>query len=572
MAVPILFELNQELIRLFAAGSRLSADDPRLKKFIPPLQKYGEKAPVFLKLAGLVEELLTAGANDSARKLMETESLLLSVLSTQGENPALPACPSVGERRAGEASGLAGNTDRLGPTGAGFQSLSPVVKALTMTGGGRLEIIRNAYEKGIFADPRLFPATVDALGDRFGEIADFIAQTVLPSLGWTVYPFLLQGYDPRGGPADGRRLAVMYRIAGEEVLPLVDEAASQGSADVKVEAIRIMAGYPRYEGILLSMLEESKAVREEAMKALVKIDSRTGIDRLLEIFKGGKTDTVMEAIVNGNNDYLTGELLKQAYVDYEAIKSGSVSAADVARLHSDLNALQDKTAGGAVRFWQTILSEDCLDKAEAGLPRDQRPGHFSHSLGETALTGLYRTGQGDDFIWHMFMSSQGGLFKKKKPAASVLLHCYAFRIGARKLEPKEFYTVFFKSGIYKDVISRAERDIFRKVFLQDLQDGQPPAYSDKIAGYFAAQMDDYHKTLATEIVSSRDTETLNLLAEHLRQRLAGKSYHYDNIDILKKLGESRHKSFPELYRQYCDYGRINDAEKEYLEQIMNEYR
>ena len=46
-----LYDLQQELNRLFIAGSKFAKNDPRLQKHVPILKKLGEKAPVFNKLA-----------------------------------------------------------------------------------------------------------------------------------------------------------------------------------------------------------------------------------------------------------------------------------------------------------------------------------------------------------------------------------------------------------------------------------------------------------------------------------------------------------------------------------------
>ena len=40
-----LYDLQQELNRLFIAGSKFAKNDPRLQKHIPILKKLGEKLP-----------------------------------------------------------------------------------------------------------------------------------------------------------------------------------------------------------------------------------------------------------------------------------------------------------------------------------------------------------------------------------------------------------------------------------------------------------------------------------------------------------------------------------------------
>jgi hypothetical protein len=58
MALAILIELSEEITRLYIAGSALSVTDPRLKKYIPQLQKLAEKAPVFKALEEKLSSLI----------------------------------------------------------------------------------------------------------------------------------------------------------------------------------------------------------------------------------------------------------------------------------------------------------------------------------------------------------------------------------------------------------------------------------------------------------------------------------------------------------------------------------
>ena len=79
-----LYDLQQELNRLFIAGSKFAKNDPRLQKHVPILKKLGEKAPVFNKLAQEVEALLQVESTQAAEKLLGVSTLLYSVLYTQG--------------------------------------------------------------------------------------------------------------------------------------------------------------------------------------------------------------------------------------------------------------------------------------------------------------------------------------------------------------------------------------------------------------------------------------------------------------------------------------------------------
>ncbi len=85
MSLAALAQVYDEVRRLAVAGSALAAGDFRLKKLIPPLEKSGEKAPVFAKVAQAVQKLVDAGQKESAGALLELNSLTTAILYTQGE-------------------------------------------------------------------------------------------------------------------------------------------------------------------------------------------------------------------------------------------------------------------------------------------------------------------------------------------------------------------------------------------------------------------------------------------------------------------------------------------------------
>lgn len=560
MAIPILFELNEEFVRLFAAGSRLASGDPHLKKFVAPLLKYGEKAPVFLKLADGVQNLIETDAASSAQKLIEAESLLLSVLSTQGDTSREEVF-DIPEKS---------NYLEIAPTNTGYRALAPVIEALTAAGGGRMEIIKNAFDMGYFRDPRLYRVSVAALGDKYGEISEFMASTVLPSMGYGVFPYLLEGYDIKGGPSDGRRLAVMHSLKGEHMLESVEDAAENGSSAVKAEAVKIMACYPRYEDTLFSMLGENKAVRDEVMKALVKMDSHRGVDKIMEMYKtAGKAETMVDALLSGGGGYISEKLLDLAVNHYEVLKNSGASAKDAEKLKFDLAALQNKTTDQTVDFLKMMLSEPYLTEAEKLFSKENKSSYYYKTLEENALDVLYHSNKADDYIWDMFNDCRGGIinkiFKRKKNEFPKTLDLYAFYIGSKKLVPDEFYNMFFKSGLYKEILKLDYR-VFTNVYLKS---ENPPQFSGKIARYFAEQMGDgTHINLALEIVSPDDSGTLDVISAYIKTNLKKSTYYYGGFEIMKKFGEFYHHSFEELFELYCGKYKNSSSEIEYLRQFL----
>src|SRR5687767_301162 len=144
MSIALLNQVYDETRRLAIAGSVVAPGDFRLKKLVEPLQKAGEKAPVFAKVGQAITKLVESMEKTSAEALLELSTLVNAILYTQGE------------------TGIDGKlepleTTDLGPqqTQASARLLKPLLEALTSTGSGRLEIIRDAYERGAFRDLRL---------------------------------------------------------------------------------------------------------------------------------------------------------------------------------------------------------------------------------------------------------------------------------------------------------------------------------------------------------------------------------------------------------------------------------
>src|SRR5688572_14472602 len=85
MSIPVLIEVYDEMRRLAIAGSAVAAGDFRLKKLVPPLQKSGEKAPVFGKVAQAIQAVVDSNDKTASTALLELATLVNAILYTQGE-------------------------------------------------------------------------------------------------------------------------------------------------------------------------------------------------------------------------------------------------------------------------------------------------------------------------------------------------------------------------------------------------------------------------------------------------------------------------------------------------------
>ncbi|RJE86985.1 HEAT repeat domain-containing protein [Paenibacillus sp. 1011MAR3C5] len=333
MSVDLLLNLQQEVRRLFVAGSALAEGDLRISKLVPALRRIGESAPVFNRLADAADGLLSAPRADSPAKLLELSTLLSAILHTQGKSDVQGIPQPV------ESEGLQLATDLT------YRRLYPLLTALTTKGQGRLEQLRQSYEDRSFLDLRALSAVCGALDDVYAEIPEFVQQKLIPEFGLAAVPVLLAGLDLQGGKGDARRLKLLFQLQGESVLKLVKEAGNSGAFELKVAAIELLGGYPDQEEFLLEQsAEKRREIRQAAFYALAHLGSPRAIERLLEAAKSKGGELVIDPIKSC--DEL--ELHKRIIIDAEQELSrcleleGKERVTAIGQLHTYIRCLEGR--------------------------------------------------------------------------------------------------------------------------------------------------------------------------------------------------------------------------------------
>ena len=247
-----LYDLQQELNRLFIAGSKFAKNDPRLQKYIPILKKLGEKAPVFNKLAQEVEALLQVESQQSAEKLLNVSTLLYSVLYTQGVTIQAEATKALQEPNVSIADVN---------TTYSYLQLKPVLQALTQSNSGRLEVLKDAFERGIFKDSRTFGYLSYALADKYTELADYVLQTIIPTCGQAMLPFLLSDFRLEDRTENIRRLRLLHQLGYTETDSLIDKVFAEDLPNLQAEAIDILAEKKdeKTEDFIISLASDKNA-------------------------------------------------------------------------------------------------------------------------------------------------------------------------------------------------------------------------------------------------------------------------------------------------------------------------
>lgn len=311
MSIVLLNQVYDETRRLAIAGSVVAVGDFRLKKLIEPLTKSGEKAPVFAKVAQAITKVVDSTEKTSAEALLELSTLVNAILYTQGE------------------TGIEGKLEPIETTDLGSQEsqagarlLKPLMESLTSTGSGRLEIIRDAFERGTFRDLRLVKPALQALDDTYAEISDFVGKKVLPLYGKAILPELRAKFDIKGKAGHLRRLALMHALDPVGTRETVKKALEEGSKEMKVVAIECLGGEAEDLSFLLEQAKaKAKDVREAALKALAKLDQGDALAALHAAMKGGDLEITVPSIRSNRNPKLFKLLLEQAEAQVDLLKA-----------------------------------------------------------------------------------------------------------------------------------------------------------------------------------------------------------------------------------------------------------
>ena len=302
MSIAVLVQVYDEVRRLAIAGSVVASGDFRLKKFVVPLEQAGQKAPVFAKVAQAVTKLIDSTEKTSAEALLELSTLVNAILYTQGETCVEGKIEPVDSidmgRRVTQTSALV---------------LKPLLEALTNTGSGRLEIIKDAHERGSFGDLRLIKAALSALDDSYSEIADFVSDKILPLYGKAILPELRARFDHKGRAGHVRRLALMHQLDPAGTREIVKQALDEGSKEIRVVAIECLGESPEDLAFLLDQAKsKAKDVREAALKGLARSDSGDAVAALQLAVASGDIELAVAAIRSSRNPKVLNFVLDEA--------------------------------------------------------------------------------------------------------------------------------------------------------------------------------------------------------------------------------------------------------------------
>ena len=337
MSLQLLHQVFDETRRLAVAGSATAPGDFRLKKLIEPLRLAGAKAPVFARLAESANALIAADEQTAPDALLELLGLATAIRYTQGE------------------TGLAGKIEPLGakvpiarPTEIPARTLQPLLQALTRTGGGRYEVIAEAYANGHFKDVRLVRIAVVGLDDSFSEIADLFAKKIIPeSYGPGIAPLIRDAYDPKGKNGSARRLQLLHRFDPTGTRELVMQALENGSKEVRVAALSCLGLHSDDVHILIEQTSaKAQDVRVAAYWGLTQMDGEEAVAALTKVMAGKELAHAWRPISDSKGPRLLKEILaefRKELAELFTLKDKKELSAKIERLGYFLHMLKDRT-------------------------------------------------------------------------------------------------------------------------------------------------------------------------------------------------------------------------------------
>ena len=354
MSLALIEESAKEVRRLAVAGSPLAVGDFRLKKLVAPLEQAGAKVPVFAQVSKAISDVVGGTEADSATRLLNLSTLLNAILYTQGRSGA-----------DGEIRKLESYATNCVTTRTTARALKPLVEALTSSGGGRFEVVKTAVERGAFKDLRLIDPAVQALGDSYAELADLVAEEILPAYGPGIVPRLKSTLDLKGKRQDARKLAVMHRLDPDGTLELCKTALDDGSADVKAAAIMCLG---KHEDCLPLVLEQAQArnkqLRAAALAALAEHDRPEVTKLFTELIKGKELDALAGPFRSLRNKQVLSALLEEGKRVFDLVLKGDPE--QIPRFCEVLDCLAPRRDADVETFLLEIFAQsDALAKVKA---------------------------------------------------------------------------------------------------------------------------------------------------------------------------------------------------------------
>lgn len=343
------YELRARLHDGAVAGALLAVDDFRLKRAAEAFLPLEKASPVFQKLGQLTRNLLEKDCPNRAGALLDALTLADAVACTQGAGTIPGKVEPFGVLHRG-----------LAVSNAPYSVLSPLLEALTTSGGGRYSFVIEVHERNpeLFQDYRVQDAMVKALGASYSELADKAEQWLSES-GVNILPLLQNGFDPAGKKETVRRVRVMDAVAGAEANEFYLSALEQAEKEVRAVLLYALRHNEGNAEKLAELCKTEKGkCKTAAHCALIKLDTPATWEYFnkLAAKKPEQAAEYMVLSTYSNASKLVAKALDRALIPYEMDCDAPVEQKDMKLLQSLLSALPGKSGPDICQLYRRMAA------------------------------------------------------------------------------------------------------------------------------------------------------------------------------------------------------------------------
>lgn len=379
MNLQPLFDVKARLEQAAIAGTGLLAEDFRLQRAAENLKPLAAASPVFAKIDSGLQTLLSAPAEERSGQLLDLLALVDAVVYTQG------------------TSGIAGELTPL-PAGVGtcaplsYGQLQPLLEALTSTGGGRTNLIKDVWENHpeYFGDFRVLPFVILGLGESYAELADLIAD-ILKAQPPEITPLLKKDFDPAGKRDMVRRVEVISALEGPAATSWLKEILPEAKKDVRTAIITALGADSQNTEFLLELSKSERGSNRDAALQSLALQEGDEIQKFWnkEVSKNSRSVRFLAPSFSGWASDLTAAGLRDR-LEKALAASKPVSMEDEEELRLWLDAANHKSSPAMLDFWR--FADEHSDSISQLKNHNGRPLEFDTQLADRLFYFLCDTG------------------------------------------------------------------------------------------------------------------------------------------------------------------------------------
>lgn len=346
MKLQALYDLKERLEYAAIAGTGLLQEDFRLRRAVDALASLAAANPVFARINVSSKALLSAPQAERSTRLLDLLSLVDAVVYTQGVTNVN-----------GDLEPLPGGNGKY--VQASYGELQPLLTALTGSGTGRTSVIQRYWKEhpDYFADFRMLPHVVSALGDPYGELAELIF-AILMKQGTSIIPQLKEGFDPAGKTEMVRRVRLIAKLSGAAENDWFVSILPEAKKDVREAVIQALSLSQDNVQLLLDLCRSERGkLKEAALRSLAMMED----DACIEFWKkeaAKRPDAVY--CLSGVDSTLAADLTAEVFHSLlkEILNCGSdYDGATLTRLCRMIDVITGKYSSGIDKLWHWIAAQ-----------------------------------------------------------------------------------------------------------------------------------------------------------------------------------------------------------------------